>query len=396
MTFRSSLLWVFCTLTLAYFLSYFFRSANAVIAEDLLLELKLQSANLGLMTSVFYLSFAASQPAIGWALDKYGSRLVQPVLLLVAALGALLFWSATGFWQAALARMLLGVGMAGCLMAAFKTFAAWFAPERYASAIGALMALGTLGSLFAASPLALFSQTYGWRAVFLLGALLTVAAGALIFFGIRNTPKGDQIASGKQAAPINFLDQKLWRVALLNLFAAGGLLSLQTLWAGKFLFDVYGLEKAQVGEFLTLLNLGAVLGYGIMGVLIDRFGTTRMALIAMLGLILCESLLAARVGLSWYGVVYFCFGFLGTGNLALLTHARQLFAPEQIGRATTFVNMFGIGGTFLLQSAIGFAVSSGNATQYSFAFAVLAACTFLALLWYLPLNQTRLEKQQED
>jgi sugar phosphate permease len=398
--FRSSVTLIFATLTAAYFLSYFFRSANAVIAEDLIAELKLDSANLGLMTSLFYLAFAGSQPMIGWALDKYGSRLVQPVLLTIAVLGALLFSSAEGFAAAAITRGLLGAGLAGCLMAAFKTFAAWFPASRYATAIGALMAIGTLGSLFAASPLAAFSSSFGWRSVFLIGAGLTFLVALSIFFLVRNTPNGDTLEPVHQSVlepvqsvqtpnQLNYFDSRLWRVAFLNLFAAGGLLSIQTLWGGKFLFDIYQLEKSQVGVLLTLLNLGAVIGYGIMGFLIDRLGATRVAIAAMFGLMLCEVLMAARVELVILYVVYFLFGLIGTGNLALLTHSRQLFPTSLTGRATTFVNMFGIGGTFLLQTGIGFIVSSGSAGQYSLAFGLLVGLTLLAWLLYIPLATSK-------
>ncbi len=65
---------VFVLFTLAYFLSYFFRSANAVIAPDLTREMGLDAATLGLMTSLFYLAFAAVQLPLGGALDRWGPR----------------------------------------------------------------------------------------------------------------------------------------------------------------------------------------------------------------------------------------------------------------------------------------------------------------------------------
>ena len=92
---------VFWSLVLAYFLSYFFRSANAIIAPDLTLALHLSRGDLGLMTAVFYLSFAGGQLPIGWAFDRFGVRFVQPVLLGVAVIGALLFSAAESVWIAA-------------------------------------------------------------------------------------------------------------------------------------------------------------------------------------------------------------------------------------------------------------------------------------------------------
>ena len=393
--FKSSAWLVFWTLTLAYFLSYFFRSANAVIAPELSAELRLSSGDLGLMTSLFYLSFAGSQIPIGWALDTYGVRVVQPVLLSVAVMGSLLFSVSSNLLTAGLARALLGIGLAGCLMAAFKAFARWFAAERQATVTGYLMALGVLGALGASTPLALISNQTGWRSVFVYGAGLTVIAAALIAIFVRDTPQ----AASSRAAPsraepavlsFNFLDPTLLRIALVNFFGAGGLLSIQTLWGSKFLFDAYGLDKPQVGELLTVLNFGVLIGYGAIGWLADRYGLTRVVLSGVTAFVGCLFLLATGLPLPMLGAVYFAFGVFGTSNLLLLTHARRLYPAALTGRATTFVNMFGIGGTFLLQALIGVIVGAFPNGGYAISFGLLALGMGLTLILYAPVAR-RLE-----
>ncbi|MCB0132228.1 MAG: hypothetical protein KDD78_15315, partial [Caldilineaceae bacterium] len=70
---------VFLLFTAAYFISYFYRSANAVIAGDLAREMALNAGQLGLMTSLFYAAFAAMQIPLGIGLDRWGSRWVTPL-----------------------------------------------------------------------------------------------------------------------------------------------------------------------------------------------------------------------------------------------------------------------------------------------------------------------------
>ena len=373
---------MFWTLTLAYFLSYFFRSANAVIAPELSSELRLSSGDLGLMTSLFYLSFAGSQIPIGWALDTYGVRVVQPVLLSIAVLGSVLFSVSSNLVTAGLARALLGIGLAGCLMAAFKAFAQWFPPERQATITGYLMALGVLGALGASTPLAVISDQTGWRSVFVYGAALTVIAAALIALLVRDAPARSAPRAGTSS--FNFLEPTLLRIALVNFFGAGGLLSIQTLWGGKFLFDVYKLDKPQVGELLTVLNLGVLIGYGAIGWLADRYGLARVVLSGVAAFVVCLCLLAASVPLPMLGAVYFAFGVFGTSNLLLLTHARRLYPAALTGRATTFVNMFGIGGTFLLQALIGVIVGAFPSSGYAISFGLVALGLGLTLMLYAP------------
>ncbi len=74
-----------------YLLSYLYRTVNAVISPELTRDLSLNPSSLGLLTSAYFLAFAAMQVPVGMLLDRYGPRRVEPVLLVVAATGAVLF-----------------------------------------------------------------------------------------------------------------------------------------------------------------------------------------------------------------------------------------------------------------------------------------------------------------
>ncbi len=380
---------VFWLLTAAYFMSYFFRSTNAVIAPDLTRELRLNAADLGLMTSSFFAAFALAQIPIGVGLDRFGPRVMQPVLLCLAVLGSLTFYTAQSLPMLVLARTLLGVGLGGSLMAAFKAFSLWYPPARNATMTGFLMAFGSFGALAASQPLESLARTSGWRSIFATGAAVTALIAILIALFVRNHPPGTVWPKALSAAnPFMALrDRRVWPIAVLNFFVAGGLLSMQTLWAGPYLLDVYRLER--VGEFIAVMAAGTVIGYFTMGVLADRFGLTRVAIMAVAGLIACEVALVVRVPLIAQWGVYFLFAVSGAGNLLLLSHARTIFSPEWTGRVTTTANMFGIGGTFLLQWLIGVIVSQFPRVDghyppeaYSLAFGLLAGLTLVALVWY--------------
>jgi sugar phosphate permease len=100
-----------------YYLSYLYRSINALISEALVAEFGLSPGNLGFLTATYFLAFGLIQLPLGAWLDRYGPRRVQAVLLSIAAAGAALFASAEGFIALALGRGLIGLGVAGALMA---------------------------------------------------------------------------------------------------------------------------------------------------------------------------------------------------------------------------------------------------------------------------------------
>ena len=150
----------------AYFLSYFYRSANAVIGPELARELALSAGDLGLLTSTYLLAFCLAQLPLGMLLDRYGARRVEAALLVAAAVGAAAFALADGLAGLAAARAVIGLGVSACLMASFKAFSQWYPPERQASLTGWMMTAGGLGALAATAPLEALLAVAGWREIF--------------------------------------------------------------------------------------------------------------------------------------------------------------------------------------------------------------------------------------
>jgi hypothetical protein len=109
---RSLILRVFLPFVFGYYIAYLFRTINAVMAAPLATELGLGADALGLLTSVYFLTFAAAQIPIGILLDRYGPRRVQSALLVIAAVGSALFAVSDHFWMLLVGRALIGLGVA--------------------------------------------------------------------------------------------------------------------------------------------------------------------------------------------------------------------------------------------------------------------------------------------
>lgn len=387
---------VFTLFTAAYFLSYFFRSANAVIAGDLSRELALGAGELGLLTSLFFASFAAIQLPMGVWLDRWGSRWVTPSLMFAGAVGSLIFGLAPNLTMLAIGRALIGIGMAGVLMGSLKIFSQWFSYNRFASVSSALVGIGAMGALAAASPLAWLNEAIGWRAVFLAGAVITTLVAASIMLWTRNTPDGVAWTGG-QATTGGFItvfgDRRFWHMAPLAFFLAGVAMGFQGLWAGPYLFDVHELEQIAAGNILLWMAIGLAAGFLASGQLADRFGISLVTAIASFFFALCQFALALQPPLEWVVLLYAIFGFTGAFNIMVVTQARKIFPLHMTGKAVTAINLFAIGGTFLLQWWMGliiglFPVGAAGAyppEAYRAALLFTATGTTLSLLWYLPM-----------
>jgi sugar phosphate permease len=377
---------IFAILLLAYFLSYFFRATNAVISPDLRRDLGLTSAELGLMTSLFYLTFAMAQLPLGALLDRFGPRFVHPALMLLGAAGALIFASAQDFVTLSAGRALLGIGFAAALMGALKAFSLWFPAHRYASISSLYVALGASGAIAASSPLAWLKEQIGWRGVFEWGALVIVLVALVVALGVRNAPKGMALPRSTQAgnASLIWRSSQFWRMGWLNFMVGGGFLAWQTLWGGDFLFKVRGLGSLEVGSVLFTFSLAALLGFLLCGPLADRWGLPRVVLSASLGFTLGPLLLALWPQMPAWGLylIYGLMGFTGAFNILSLAQARLAFPTELTGRAVTAINFMGFMGVFLLQWGMGVVL---GLSDYSTALLVWATLIALAIVGYLPL-----------
>ena len=388
---------VFVIFTSAYFLSYFYRSANAVIAPDLARTFDLDAAQLGLMTSLFFAAFATVQLPLGIGLDRVGPRLVTPALMLVGALGSIVFASASNFAGLAIGRALIGVGMAGILMGALKAFSQWFSARRYPVVSGLLIGLGSAGALAAATPLAWLNELYGWRTVFLFGALLVAGVATAIVAGTRNTPPGvtwPGQAVDLSALRVVFLEVRFWRMALLVFFTNGTLLAFQGLWAGPYLDDIYRVDAFARGNVLLLLSAGVTLGFLSSGWLSDRVGLANVGALGSLAFVLVQVVLAVHPPLPLMALAGGLFGFAGGLTIMLLAQPRYVFPITMSGQATAAVNLFAIGGAALVQWWMGliigaFPAPGGDypAAAYGAALGFTAIGTLLALFFYLPMRR---------
>ena len=132
-----------------YIISQFFRSSTGVIGPDLAREFSLDAAQLSLLSSLFFLSFAAAQIPLGIAIDRFGPKAAMLATAVILIASTLMFALADNFFVLAAARLLLGVGCCSYLMAPLAIYAERFTPQRFATMVGVQLGGGSLGMLAA-------------------------------------------------------------------------------------------------------------------------------------------------------------------------------------------------------------------------------------------------------
>ncbi len=387
---------IFLIFLSAYFLSDFFRSANAVIAGDLTKTFNLSPDQLGLMTGLFFGVFALAQLIIGPALDHYGTRRTIGGFILFAALGAVIFALANTFAILCLGRALIGLGMAGVLMGTLKIFANWFPASMMSTISGIFVALGGIGSLVATTPLERLSRTIGWQKVFLIGGALCIISSLLIFLFSRDYPRGQQHIQNKtQGAFLTvFQNVGFWKIAFLNFMLLGSFFTYQSLWMGPYLTDAQQLSSIKASNLLFLMNAASIIGYFVSGYLADKFGLLKTIVISSSLFFLSQIFIAyspQQTPFIYLALLLMVFGFGGSFNVMLFSHVRQLFPNYLSGRALSLTNMFGIGAVYIMQWLLGLVINTFpkiqrvySATAFRWVFLITASFGIISLLVYLP------------
>ncbi|MFK0344246.1 MFS transporter [Pseudomonas asiatica] len=218
-----------CFLAIA--ISYIDRANLAVAAPDIQRDLGIGPAQMGLLLSGFFWTYAFMQMPAGWLVDKIGSRVALPIAVgwwsIATALSAGAHSLATMFG----CRLLLGIGEAGAYPSCSKIVSQWFNPERRALATSIFDSGARVGSALSIPLVALIVSTLGWKMAFVLTALLGLV-WVVGWFAIYREPREDERPAAASAIESEQPGEKIsW----------GALFKYRTLWGmmlGFFCFNL--------------------------------------------------------------------------------------------------------------------------------------------------------------
>ena len=385
-----------------YFLSYGLRSVNAVIAPELIRDLGITSADMGLLTSAYFLAFGLFQLPLGLLLDRFGPRRVEAALLLLAAAGCALFGAGQTLTTLVLGRALIGLGVSSCLMASFKAFSQWFPVERLPSLTATIMVAGGLGALSASVPVEAALPLLGWRGMFYLFAALLVASAGFLMTVPDRTALAHSEPLGQQVRTLLgiFGKRVFWLFAPQGCLCSGGFMAVQGLWAVPWLMEVNGAARADAAGVLFLLGLAMLSGFVFVATCsrwLARNGVAPMTLLTLgigIGLLVEAAIIADLARPAW---LWPMLGLSFSLSNVAYSQLSAEFPVELSGRVNTALNLMVFVGAFGLQWGIGALVDGltvgGVARTQAFriTFSVLLVLQALAFGWYLhrPAPQAR-------
>jgi MFS family permease len=392
---------VFLCFAFAYFMSYAFRTINVVIAPDLVNDLGLNNADLGLLSSAYFIGFGATQIPLGLALDRFGPRITEAWVMTLAVVGALIFAIAEDFTTLVMARVLIGMGVSACLMAAFSGFRAWYATSQQGQLASAMLVCGTSGALASTWPVHLVTPYIGWRGVFLVMAALSFLAILILYYGLpvkKSAPIDKPIQSSSATLswqsyrPI-LTNSFFWRILPLGTFCYGGFIAVQTLWFGPWLIEVMDYPPTTAAQIVFGFNVVLLLAYLFNAWVLPKLARRGIDTMRYMTWMVGMSMIMQAGAYFWQTSLVWVWWFLFAITCASFVLAQSIivlyFPKNYSGRVSTTYNLTLFIGAFIVQWGIGHMLDLGIAlgwnktSAYDLALAVFLAIQILGFIWFL-------------
>jgi len=436
--FKAYRLLIFLIIGVGYLLVFFHRVAPAVVAIDMMSDLKAGAVLIGFLASGYFYPYAIMQLPTGILSDSWGPRKTITLFFLIATIGSIILGLSVNISSAIIGRVLVGLGVSTLYVCALKILSQWYKGEEFATMTGFLIAIGGVGLLVSTIPLALLSNAVGWRIPFILTGALTLLLAILVWFFVRNSPeemgmpslvKSETLKEGslprlgmpevvkdtptvKKKVPIlkstvKVLSLKYYWPASIWMFCTMAIyLAFGGLWGGPYLIQIYQMTKVEASRVLSMIAVGMIIGSPLMGFLSDRIIKRRKIVVNVSSMILLVTMIflyfrVSSIPIMGLYLISLLIGIFSVGTVALgYALIKDLYPVEIAGTSTGIANFFPFLMGALYQPLMGYILElngkvgdSYTAIGYQNAFLVLLISSGIAFIASLFIKETNSKSQ---
>lgn len=404
---------------LFYFYEFLLQVSPSVMSTQLMREFNVSAHALGILSGVYFYSYAGMQIPAGVLLDRLGPHKLLTFATAVCAISSIAFGMTDSLYMASVARFCIGFGSAFAVIGTMKFAANWFPPERFALLTGIMVAIGMSGAIGGESPLASFIHQFGWRQSMITLGISGIILTLLIFFVTSDKPKHAYIKKSNQKDMPLWLGLKqvvknpqFWLVALY-----GGLMYTPTpvlcgLWGVPYLKQKYHLNDIHAAAIISWIFVGWIIGSPLWGYISDKIQRRLPSmLIGTIGSIITLSIVLYLPLPSLFAIkgLLFLFGLFSCGFLTAFSVAKEISSNKYCATAMSFMNMMNMVGVALAQPFIGrlldglwqgefsnHGVRIYSTHSYELALSILPIGMFLSLLIIPFIKETYCQSKEDD
>jgi sugar phosphate permease len=355
---------------LIFLIAFLHRAAPGVIAKELMQAFSLSGTVVGLLSAMYFYSYAGFMVPGGVLIDSVGPRWVIALGGAVMGLGSLAMGLAPSPAVLFAGRLLVGLGAAVTFTGALKIAANWFPPSQFGMMSAVTATVGVLGALVGSAPLAALVAGVSWRGALLVIGAVTLAGALLCAAVVRDRParaganpggaslrdvlRGTRQVLGNPHTWPPFLCFFFLYAAMGNFF----------LWSVPFLRDIYGLTTTKAALYSSLPSVALLVAAPLTGYLSDRVLHRRKLPYTVLvtGQFLVWLIFLLTLGtlpLSGVCLLFLLLGVVGGAFVLTWPLGAEVNPPALAGSAVAVTNLGGFVGAALTQGPVGAVLDAG-------------------------------------
>lgn len=336
--------------TLAFTVSFWAWNLIAPLGVSYAADLDLSNSEKSLLVAIPVLVGSLGRILAGALTDRFGGRLMFPVLLVASAPFVVLV-AVAGRNESYPLLLVFGffLGIAGTTFAVGIPFVnAWYEANRRGFATGVFGA-GMGGTALSAFFTPRFVDWFGYLATHLIVATGLLVTAAICWTAMRDSPRWS--ANHDPVAPKLMGALRLpvtWKMSFLYAVAFGGFVAFST-YLPTYLKDIYDFDLTGAGTRTAGFALAAVLARPLGGMFADRIGPRNVVGISLAGttvlavVVAFEPPIEVPAGAAFIALAF----FLGLGTGGVFAWVAALAPPERVGAVSGLVGAAGgLGGFF--------------------------------------------------
>jgi MFS family permease len=391
---RDRVTWLVVLMTALLFVNYVDRGNLATVGPLLIDQQGLSNAQLGLLLSAFYFTYAPAQLLAGWLCERVDVYRLIALAVAVWSLTTAATGLTVGFASLLGLRLLLGLGESVIFPASSRLFAQ-LVPEQRRGAANGWMAVGlAIGPAFGTFAGSLLAAHFGWQASFLVFGVLSLLWLWPWAQFMRSVPHASLGTFGRPPSYREMLGKRAAWGAFLGHFSSNYSFYFLISWLPTYLVKARGLSISQMGLvggllFYSVVAVSSVAGGWYSDRMITRGASVNavrkgFVVYGQIGVGVCLIVCAGAPALALASLMVSAV-FVGVESGPVYAIPQTLAGPRAAGRWVGVQNFFGNLAGIVAPYATGLMVDRSG--HYGGAFLVAGAVTFAGAAawgWMIP------------
>ena len=350
--------WLVCfAASLFFFYEFIQGNMFASIADNIMHDFHIQADKMTYLSSIYYLSNVIFLFFAGFLLDRFSSKKIIMIAMLLCVLSTFVLAHAQSFYLALFCRFVTGIGSAFCFLGPIRIASRWFPPKRMAMVTGAIVTMAMTGGMLAQYPLTQLVLHVGWREAVMMVAWLGLLMLAIMILLVKDKPDNAQptvrastgvFVRAKQA----YLNPQTLRAALYASLMNMAVAVFGAMMGSLYLMQRLDISKADAAMVNSLLFLGAIVGGPLIGWASDKMGVRvlPMKIGAVASFITVLGILYFPVSLGLMAVLFFFFGFFTAAQVISYAFVAESGPASMTAAAVSVVSILAQGGYIVYQN----------------------------------------------